>query len=90
MPNWLLHPFGPLSGKILASLGLLAAMTGCGLLYYFGLPSDVDPTGAITIITSNRDPAAIAKGKRYRLWGRIGILLVGVGSGLQLWAAWAA
>jgi len=50
------------------------------LLAKFGLPPDFDPTGAQHPILEQEDQAAIAKGKRYRLLGRIGIALIAVGS----------
>jgi hypothetical protein len=66
--------------KILTTSGLFLALAGCILLARFGLPPDFDPTGAQHLLVEGTDQAAIAKGNRYRLLGRIGILLIGVGS----------
>lgn len=78
-------PIGPL--KHLHRLILTIA--GCVPLYHFGLPAGVDPTSAVHIILEQRDEAEVAAGKRYRTWGRVGITLIAVGSGFQIWANWA-
>ena len=77
-----------MNARVLASLGLVITVVGCGLLYQFGLPADVDPTGAQHLVTEDIDETEVAKGKRYRLIGRIGIGLVGLGALLQLGATW--
>lgn len=76
--------------RIINTLGLGLVIVGCLLLYRFGLPPSVDPSGAVHLILEQADNAEIAKGKRYRMWGRIGIALVGFGSCFQIWATWAA
>ena len=75
--------------KILNSVGLVLVIVGCILLYRFGLPPAFDPSGASFLLLEESDEANIAKGKRYRWWGRCGIALVGIGSGLQIFAVWA-
>lgn len=74
--------------KILNTVGLTLVFAGCVLLYHFGLPPNVDPTGAVHFIAEQSDNAEIAKGKRYRFWGRTGIVLIAIGSLFQLLAAW--
>jgi hypothetical protein len=76
--------------RILNTVGLVLVIGGCLLLYFFGLPAPVDPSGAVHLILQNSDEAEIAKGKRYRLRGRVGIVLVAIGSGFQIWATWVA
>lgn len=76
--------------RILNTIGLVLVVVGCLLLYRFGLPSPVDPSGAVHFIAEQPDEAEIAKGKLYRIWGRIGIALVGLGSLFQLCATWVA
>jgi hypothetical protein len=76
--------------RILNTIGLGLVVFGCLLLYCFGLPPSVDPGGAVHFILERSDEAEIAKGKRYILWGRVGIALVGIGSLFQIWATWVA
>ena len=79
-----------MESRILNTIGLILVVGGCLLLYYFGLPAPVDPSGAVHLVTEQPDEAEIAKGKRYRMWGRLGIALVALGSVFQLLATWAA
>jgi hypothetical protein len=74
--------------KILNTIGQTLVFVGCVLLYCFGLPPSVDPTGAVHLDLEKADDAEIAKGKRYRLWGRAGIVLIALGSLFQLLATW--
>jgi hypothetical protein len=77
-----------LEPRVLNTIGLALVFAGCLLLYHFGLPPDFDPTGACHLLLEKRDEAAIAKGKRYRFWGGIGVALIAIGSLFQLWATW--
>jgi hypothetical protein len=74
--------------KLLNTAGLSLAAVGCILLYCFGLPPSVNPSGTSAILLERTDEAEIAKGKRYRAFGRIGIALIGVGSLIQILATW--
>lgn len=76
------------SWRVINTVGLLLVFCGCILLFCFGLPPDVNPSGQGAILLEGEDAAEIAKGKRYRCLGRIGISLVAVGSVLQIWATW--
>lgn len=75
--------------RMLNTAGLGLVIIGCVLLYCFGLPPSVNPSGQGALLLERIDMAEVARGKRYRFWGRIGIGLVGVGSALQVWAVWA-
>jgi hypothetical protein len=75
--------------KLLNISGLTLVVAGCALLYRFGLPPDFDPTGAQHLILEQADQAAIAKGKRYRFWGRTGFALIAIGSAFQILATLA-
>lgn len=79
-----------LGSRFLASAGLVVTVVGCVLLYFFGLPADVVPSGAQYIITEDADTTEIEKGKKYARLGRLGICFVGAGSLLQLAAVWAS
>jgi hypothetical protein len=76
--------------RILNTLGLGLVIVGCILLYCFGLPPSVNPSGTGAILLEATDYAEIAKGKRYRILGRVGITLVAIGSAFQILATWAA
>ena len=75
--------------RIISTAGLVLTILGCVLLYNFGLPAAVDPSGNINLILEQRNEAEIAKGKLYRKRGRFGIALIAVGSALQIGATWA-
>jgi hypothetical protein len=74
--------------RILNSIGLALVIVGCVLLYCFGLPPSINPSGAVPLILEESDDEAIAKGKLYRTCGRIGIALVALGSLFQIWSTW--
>ena len=78
-----------MESRILNTIGLALMFIGCVLLYRFGLPPSVDPSGAVHLILEQSDNAEIAKGKQYRIWGHMGIALVAIGSLFQIWATWA-
>lgn len=74
--------------RILNTIGLVLVLIGCVLLFCFGLPPGIDPSGATYLIGERSDEAEIAKGKRYRIYGRIGISLVALGSVFQIFSLW--
>jgi hypothetical protein len=74
--------------KQINSIGLALVFAGCMLLAYFGLPPDFDPTGARHLIMEDLDEVEIAKGKRYRRLGRIGVTLIAFGSVVQFVGIW--
>ncbi len=76
------------SWRLINTTGLALVFCGCILLFFFGLPPNVNPSGTGAILLEEEDPAEIAKGKRYRWLGRIGIGLVAAGSIFQVWATW--
>jgi hypothetical protein len=76
--------------RSLNTIGLVLTIVGCVLVFCFGIPVDVDPQGRINIIAEQSDDNEIAKGKRYLRLGRLGISLIAIGAGLQIWATWAA
>ena len=61
---------------------------GCVLLYCFGLPPTLNPSGTSALLLEETDDVEIAKGKRYRAFGHIGIALVGMGAIFQILALW--
>jgi hypothetical protein len=76
------------AARIINTLGLTLVLIGCALLYHFGLPPNFDPSGKSHLLMEETDHAAIAKGKRYRFWGRVGLVLIATGSLFQICATW--
>jgi hypothetical protein len=76
--------------RILNTIGLALVIAGCVLLYCFGLPPSVEPSGHSYLLLEKTDDKEIAKGKRYRALGHIGISLVALGSLFQICATWVA
>lgn len=74
--------------KLLNTVGLALVLGGSALLYYFGMPPDFDPTGAVHIIGEQRDESEIAKGKQYRFWGKAGFASIALGSVIEILATW--
>lgn len=65
-------------------LGLVFDIIGATLLFFFGLPADIDREGRTIMTSGERDEEEIKKGKRYDCWGRIGLGLLVIGFTLQL------
>jgi hypothetical protein len=69
------------------SIGLVCDIVGAGLLFFFGVPPMVNPSGRIFMTREMRvvgtDPAAIRRAKRYERLGRLGLILLIVGFALQ-------
>jgi hypothetical protein len=77
------------AARCLNTVGLSLVIVGCLLLYCFGLPPSFNPRGESAILMEQTNYAEITKGKRYLILGRLGIVLVGIGSLIQIWATWA-
>ncbi len=77
-----------MKSHIINTIGLSLVIVGCVILYKFGLSADVRPSGKSFLALEQVDEAEIAKGKRYICWGRAGIILVLIGSVIQVWATW--
>jgi hypothetical protein len=76
-------------GHIVNTFGLVVAIVGCIFVYKYGLPPSVDdPSGKNFLLLEGTNQAAITTGKAYRHRGNVGILLVGIGSALQIIATW--
>jgi hypothetical protein len=74
--------------QIITSIGLCSDIFGAILLFKYGLPPDFDPLGRDFIITSTTSEAEKGKGDYYRLWGKVGLILLIVGFCLQLAGTW--
>ena len=75
-------------GRWLNTAGLGLTILGAILLFFFGIPVDVDPKGRILLAAENTDEKEIRKGKWYLRLGRVGLGLIIIGSALQISANW--
>ena len=75
-------------GRWINTAGLGLTILGAILLFFFGIPVDVDPKGRIMLVAENRDEDEIHKGKLYLGLGRLGLGFIVIGSALQIWATW--
>lgn len=65
-------------------LGLILDFFGFLLLFFYGLPSNVNKGGRGGIVQASVDNAEVSKWKRYRVLSVIGCVLVSVGFILQI------
>jgi hypothetical protein len=65
------------------SLGLFFDIAGAVLLYLYGLPENISPTGSTAIVLEKKDEQEIAKAACYKRRGRLGLILLIVGFLLQ-------
>ena len=64
-----------LCADYLIAFGLVLDIVGVGLLYRYGLPSDVHPHGGTIILWAGgkTDAEAQAEYRHYKRWSRIGL-----------------
>jgi hypothetical protein len=74
--------------KILNSAGLGLTLIGVLILFWFGMPFHVPTGGAVAFIAEQPDKDAIALERRYTIYGYIGLILLVVGTALQMIAIW--
>lgn len=67
-------------------IGLLCDIVGAILLFFFGLPSDLNKKGLIFRVLDQVDEAEIKKWKVYDFWSKIGIFLIVAGFCFQLYS----
>ncbi len=73
--------------SILTNIKFWAAFTGLIgtlLIFFFGLPSRINPEGHINLILEQVDEEEKKKAKKYKLWSYIGISLLVFSFLLQL------
>lgn len=61
---------------IVNSLGLFFGVVGALLVWKFGLPASIDRTGAIRIVTGQKDPLEIQRARKYDCRSTVGIWLI--------------
>jgi hypothetical protein len=72
---------------MLYNLDFWSAICGLGgtlLIFFFGLPPKVDPEGHIVLRTEQTDVEEIKKGKIYKRFGHLGLSLLIISFGLQV------
>jgi len=78
-----------MNGPTWNTLGLVINLVGVFLLFRYGMPYRVETGGAIHRVVSQVDEKAKAAESIYRWLGWIGVLLILVGTVLQIVGAWA-
>lgn len=68
--------------------GLVFDVIGAIMLFRYGLPAEINRTGAQHLILEQEDPAEKALARRYDRWGRVGLALLILGFVLQLVGSW--
>ena len=73
--------------SLLANINFWAAfigLIGTVLIFFFGLPSRINPEGHINLICEQVDEGEKKKAKKYKFWSYIGISLLVLSFLLQL------
>lgn len=73
-------------GNTINSIGLIFDIIGVLLLFKYGVPSEINSTGSITLILEQVDQEEIKKWKKYNLWSKIGLLFIILGFAFQLYS----
>jgi len=62
----------------------LCGLSGSILIFFFGLPSKVDPSGNIYIIIEQKSEDDKKKGRKYKFLSYAGLSLLGLSFALQI------
>jgi len=68
----------------LNSIGLVLDIVGAIILFKYGIPEKIDKDGNVHLLLEDVDEDEIKKAKKYKLYSRIGIMLLIIGFSLQL------
>ena len=74
-----MEAYGMELDQALNGLGLLCGMIGTALIYFFGVPRQIDTGGIVTLSLSGDqryDVGEQERIKRFKLWGNTGLFLV--------------
>lgn len=66
------------------TLGLIFDIIGVIILFKFGLPSDVNKYGEVSLLLEDNDTDEIKKWRRYDCWSKIGLISILFGFILQI------
>lgn len=59
-------------------ISALSGLVGTILIFFFGLPPDVDSNGSIYLICEQGNPEEKIKAKKYKILSYLGLSLIGV------------
>lgn len=76
--------FTYVSLHILPYVVSLLGLAGTCLVFYFGIPRKIDTAGKIGICLEQEDEAEKNKIKKYKTWGNVGLILIGLSFLLQM------
>ncbi len=62
----------------------LCGLFGTILIFFFGLPPKVDPSGHINLICGQENEDEKKKGKKYKFLSYVGLTLLGLSFALQI------
>jgi hypothetical protein len=68
----------------ISSIGLIADIIGCLIIYKFGLPENVNKNGHINLILEQTNDNEIEKFKSYKRLSNVGLTLLLIGFIFQL------
>ncbi len=71
------------ASKIITIASAICGMLGTLLIYFFGVPKQIDTGGAIYIVTPNKDENEQKKIAKYKKFGNVGLFLIGISFLLQ-------
>ena len=74
--------------RLLNLTGLTLNLLGVLILFRYGMPFHVPSGGAVHLVLQQTDQAEIELERRYTLYGYIGLILLILGTILQMVAAW--
>jgi hypothetical protein len=74
------------SAVCLNIVGLIGNLAGVILLFRYGMPYRVASGGHSYFITEQADPRELKAERVYKALGFVGLILIIVGTGLQIWA----
>lgn len=59
-------------------------LVGTCLIFYFGIPRKIDTAGKIGICLEQEDEEEKEKIKKYKAWGNLGLILIGLSFFVQI------
>lgn len=78
------------TSQILNCIGLTIDIIGVIMLFIYGLATDINEEGHISIIIEQEDDEEKKKWKKYKYLSRIALVLIIVGFSFQILAIWSS
>ena len=85
---WPFRGWGDAMAAILNTIGLTLGVIGTVLIYFYGVPRQVDTGGAIHLIAEQEDEQEKLQIERFKCRGNGGLVCIGLAFFLQLVAVW--